>query len=372
MEALKTFRNLLSTRHTIARRWKSQNKRVIGWSCTYTPEEIIYAAEALPVMILGDLGSTTLADTLLPRNVCSFARSCFDVALRGDYDYLNGYVVSNCCDNCDKMYDLWRYHVKIPYFHFINTPHTNTEKAHSYFYEELQRFKASLENALRTEISDGSLRNAIKIHNENRVLLKRAYDLRRKDPPLISGVEALEMVLSSLVTPKTEHNKLLNQLFNKIASRLNPPKEGVRLLVSGSEMDNTELVRIVEDLGGNVVADDLSTGSRYFWNLVGPDSDPLRAISRRYLDMIPSPFMYHHEERFSHINEMVRRYHVEGAIIFVLKFCDAHLFDAPLLVEELKELGLPVLYLEWEHSMGGVAQLRTRVEAFIEMVGGVK
>lgn len=372
MEALETFRNLLSMRHTIARRWKSQNKRVIGWSCTYTPEEIIYAAEALPVMILGDLGSTTLADALLPRNVCSFARSSFDVGLRGNYDYLDGYVVSNCCDNCGKMYDLWRYQVKIPYFHFINTPHTNTEKAHRFFHEELQRFKASLENALRTEITDNSLRNAIKFHNENRVLLKRAYDLRRKDPPLISGVEALEMVLSSLITLKTEHNKLLNQLFNEVAGRLNPPKEGVRLLVSGSEMDNTALIRIVEALGGNVVADDMSTGSRYFWNLVGPDSDPLRAISRRYLDIVSSPFMYQYEERLDHVKEMVRRYHVEGAIIFVLKFCDAHLFDVPLLVEELKKLGLPVLYLEWEHSMGGIAQLRTRIEAFIEMVGGVK
>jgi benzoyl-CoA reductase subunit C len=372
VEALETFRNLLSTRHAIARRWKSQNKRVIGWSCTYTPEEIIYAAEALPVMIFGDLASTTLADALLPRNVCSFARSSFDVGLRGTYDYLDGYVVSNCCDNCSKMYDLWRYHVKIPYFHLLNTPHTNTEKAHSFFHEELQRFRKSLDNTLKTQISDESLRSAIRIYNENRVLLKKAYDLRRKNPPLISGVEALEMVLSSLATPKTEHNELLNQLFNEVASCLNPPKEGVRLLVSGSEIDNTELIRIVEDLGGNVVADDLSTGSRYFWNLVGPDSDPLRAISRRYLDMIPSPFMYDHEERFNHVNEMVRRYDVEGVIIFVLKFCDAHLFDAPLLVEELKELGLPVLDLEWEYSMGGIAQLRTRVEAFIEMVGGVK
>ena len=372
MEGLENFRNLLSTRHAIARRWKSQNKRVVGWSCTYTAEEIIYAAKALPVMVFGDLRSTTFADAFLPRNVCSFARSCFDVALRGDYDYLDGYVASNCCDNCGKMYDLWRYHVKVPYFYLINTPHTNTEKAHIFFYEELQRFKDSLENALGTQISDESLRNAIKIYNKNRVLLKKAYDLRKKDPPLISGVEALEMVLSSMVTPKTEHNKLLNQLLSEVASRSNPPKKGVRLLVSGSEMDNTELIKLVENLGGNVVADDLSTGTRYFWNLVGSDPDPLRAISRRYLDLIPSPFMYQHGDRFKHVKEMVKRYQVDGVIFFILKFCDTHLFDAPLLMEQLNELGLPVLYLEWEHSMSGIAQLKTRVEAFVEMVGGVR
>ena len=63
---------------------------------------------------------------------------------------------------------------------------------------------------------------------------------------------------------------------------------------------------------------------------------------------------------------------IEAAIIFVLKFCDTHLFDAPQLTEELKALGLPVLHLEWEHSLSGLAQLKTRVEAFIEMVGGVE
>ena len=270
------------------------------------------------------------------------------------------------------MYDLWRYHTKIPYFHLINTPHTNTANAHNFFYEELQRFRASIEEALKCQISDASLRKANEIYNENRALLKKVYDLKREAPPLISGVEALEIVLSSLVAPKTEHTRLLRQLVKEVAGRPDPPGEGVRLLISGSEMDNAELIGLVEDLGGNVVADDLSTGTRYFWNLVGPDADPLRAIARRYLDMIPGPFMYHHEERFQYVKEMVERYDVEGAIIFVLKFCDPHLFDAPLLLETLEASGLPVLYLEWEHTLGGIAQLRTRIEAFLEMVGGVK
>jgi len=98
----------------------------------------------------------------------------------------------------------------------------------------------------------------------------------------------------------------------------------------------------------------------------------LHAIARRYLDKIPSSFMYHHEERFKHVAEIAKRYDVEAAIIFVLKFCDTHMFDAPLLRDELKALDLPVLYLEWEHSMSGIAGLKTRIEAFIEMVGGVK
>jgi len=372
MEVLQSFRNCLLSRHDIARDWKRRGKRVIGWTCTYTPEEIIYASDALPVMVLGDLGGTKLADAYLPSNSCSFARSCFNSALRGDYDYLDGFVESNSCDNRGKIFDMWTHYTKIPNIYFINTPHTNTEKAHEFFYEEAVKFKEWLETTFNISISEEALKKAIEVYNTNRLLLKKIYDLRMKHPPLISGTEALEISLSSTVTPKQEHNKLLNQMLNEISSRSNPPKDGLRLLLTGSVMDNTELIKIIEAVGGSVVADDWCTGSRYFWNLVDLGGDPLRVIARRYLDKIPSSFMYHHEERFKHVVEMAKRYDVEAAIVFVLKFCDTHMFDAPLLRDELKALDLPVLYLEWEHSLSGISGLKTRIEAFIEMVGGVK
>ncbi len=372
MEVLEQLTTLLSTRHEVARNWKSQNKRVVGWTCTYTPEEIIYAADILPVRILGSSESTRLADAYCPGNMCSFCRSCFDLALKGDYDYLDGYVASNSCDNRGKIYDLWRHHVQLPYTYLMNTPHTNTEEAHDFFYDELVRFRESLEKAFGPSISDQSLRKAVKVYNENRTLLKRVYGLRMENLPLISGVEALEIVLSSMLTPKDEHNKLLNRLLREVSDRSDPPKGGVRLLVSGSVMDDAELLRIVEAAGGSVVADDLCTGSRYFWDLVDSDAEPLRVIARRYLDKVPCPFTYQSEDRFKHVMDMAKRYGAEGAIIFVLKFCDTHMFDAPLLKEELELSGLPVLYLEWEHAMTGIAQLRTRIEAFIEMIKGVR
>jgi len=371
MGVLEQFRTLLSTRHKVARNWKSRSKPVVGWTCTYTPEEIIHAADILPVRILGNSGSTRLADAYCPDNMCSFCRSCFDTTLKGDYDYLDGYVASNSCDNRGKMYDLWRHHTKLPYIHLINTPHTNTEKAQKFFHDELVRFKESLEKAFRTPISDQSLRKATRVYNENRALLKKVYDLRRKDPSLLSGVEALEIVLSSALTPKEEHNRLLGQLLHEVSGRSNLPKNGVRLLVSGSVIDDAELLRIVEAAGGSVVADDLCTGSRYFWDLVDSDAKPLHAIARRYLDKVPCPFTYQSEDRFKRVMDMAKRYDVEGAIILVLKFCDTHMFDAPLLKAELESSGLSVLYLEWEHSMTGIAQLRTRIEAFIEMIKGV-
>jgi len=102
---------------------------------------------------------------------------------------------------------------------------------------------------------------------------------------------------------------------------------------------------------------------------VKEDREPLVAIAERYLHKVPCPFMYSSEERFKHVREMVKLFDVEGVLIFSLKSCDVHSFDAPLLAEELRENEhLPVLCLECEHSLSGIAQLKTRVEAFIEML----
>jgi len=372
MEAEQKFQHALLTRHEIARQWKSRNQPVVGWTCTYTPEEVIYAAGALPVMVFAGLGDTRLADAYMPLNSCSFTRACFNAVLKGDYDYLDGFVESNSCDNRGKTYDMWLNYSKVPNIYFINTPHSNTKKAHQFFYQETVKFKEWLESTFKKGISDDSLKDSVRVYNESRSLLKEIYDLKTRKPPLISGVEFLEVALSGLVMPKEEHNKLLSQFMDEIDHRSDSPREGVRLLVTGSVMDNTELVRLIESVGGNVVADDWCTGSRYFWNQIDLNGDPLKAIARRYLDKVPSSFMYQHEQRFRHVAELAKRFEVEGVIMFVMKYCDTHMFDAPLLRDELKAMGLPVLYLEWEHSMSGFAGLKTRIEAFIEMVGGVK
>jgi len=372
MEALKPFRRILSDRHEAARQWKSRNRRVVGWTCTYTPEEVVYAADALPVMVWGSLGETNLADAYMPSNSCSFARSCFNAALRGDYDYLDAFVESTSCDNREKTYDMWINYSKVPSIYLINTPHTNNEHAHQFFYREIMKFREWLEHALGTYISDDSLKDAVTVYNENRSLLRKIYDLKARKPPLISGAEFLEIALSGLVTPKAEHNVLMNQLLSEVDNRSDLPPEGLRLLVSGSVMDNTELVRLIESVRGTVVADDWCTGSRYFWNNVELSKDPVKAVATRYLDKVPSSFMFMREERFRYVAELAKRFDVDGVIMFVIKYCDTHMFDAPHLRDELKATGLPVLYLEWEHSMSGFAGLKTRIEAFIEMVGGVK
>ncbi len=368
MELQGLFKPLISPENKYVKEWKRQKRPVLGYSCSYTPEEIIHAGRILPIRVLGSLDPPRLADIHLPVNVCSFAKSCLNNALKNEYSFLDGYVASNSCDNQNKIYDFWRHCTTVRKTYFLNTPHSTTERALKFFCEELERFREWLMEGFQAEISQEDLKNAITIFNQNRRLLRQVYELRKPSPPIVSGSEALEIVLSSMMTPKDEHNKLLHKFLDGMERHQNPAEEGVRLLVSGSVMGNPEVMRLIESVGGQVVADDLCTGSRHFWDLVRGDAEPMMAIAERYLSKIPCPFMYSSQERFEYVREMARLFDVEGVLIFSLKCCDVHSFDAPLLAEELRRSeDLPVLCLEWEHSLSGVAQLRTRIEAFVEM-----
>jgi benzoyl-CoA reductase/2-hydroxyglutaryl-CoA dehydratase subunit BcrC/BadD/HgdB len=123
-------------------------------------------------------------------------------------------------------------------------------------------------------------------------------------------------------------------------------------------------------MGGVIVADELCTGSRYFWDLVAEDSNPLINLADRYLSHSPCARMRPLNHRFDHITNLVQECKIDGAISQSLKFCDIYAHSKPRLEEQLTELGIPVLDLDLEYDLSGMGQLRTRVQSFLEMIEG--
>lgn len=363
---IKVFEDLVLNRHDNAIKLKNNGKKVFGYFCSYVPEEIIHAAGIIPVRIMGGSDDITLADAHLPSYVCSFARSCYDQGMKGHYSYLDGVVFPYTCDTIISVYNIWKTDINMSYIGFVDPLCAKTEASKKYFREEVARFKESLENFLGKEISDTSLQRSIEIYNENRKLLKKVYELRRSSNPPISGVEALDIVRSSMLTPKEEHNKLLENLLEKISERENLPETGVRILISGSVIYDPEVLRMIENSGGLVVTDDLCTGTRYFWDLVKTNSPPLNGIADRYYERIPCPCNYPPEKRLEHIMTLINNYKVDAVIFTLQKFCDPHLFDYPFMEERLKEVEIPTLLIEIEHVTSPLGPLKTRIEAFTE------
>jgi benzoyl-CoA reductase subunit C len=366
------FGELVDNRHEYARNWKTRTGgKVLGYFCTYVPEELVYAAGVLPVRILGSHEPDSVTERHIYTMYCPFCRDCLAQGLRGRYDYLDGIAIAHSCVHIRQAFGSWRLHVPVSYDYYLFMPaKPQSPSAHTLLAQELGAFQESLEGWTGRPISQASLEEAIAVCNTNRRLLRQVYELRRASDPPVTGAEAMQMVVSSQMADKREHNALLQAALGELkGGRQDGRETGVRLMIVGSEDDDTEMLKLIESLGATVVIDDHCTGSRYFWNQVTPADDLLSALATRYVERPPCPQKdWEGRRRLEHLRQLARDYNVQGAIVIQQKFCDPHELDNPAIITMLREeLGLPSLFLEFDVTIP-VGQFRTRIEAFLEML----
>ncbi|MBI4287086.1 MAG: 2-hydroxyacyl-CoA dehydratase [Chloroflexi bacterium] len=381
-QPLAIMKEVVSHRHEYAREWKDRTGgKVLGYFCTYVPEELAYAAGILPVRILGSHEPQDVTEPYLYSMYCPFCRDCLAQGLLGKYDYVDGVAMARTCVHIYQAFDSWQRHLPVSYSYFLSMPARLTiPGAHPFLVEELKRFKASLQTWTGKQTTAEDLGKAIDVYNTNRRLLTKVYELRKADNPPVSGSEVMEMVLASMLMDKAEHNRLLVEFLARTpaSSPNNAPAAGVRIMIIGMEDDDVEVLRLVEKTGASVVTDEHCTGTRYFWKEIAfpststgggdfPDS-LLGAIASRYLEKPPCPQKDVVERRrLDHMLRLALEYRVQGALLIHQKFCDAHQWDIPAIVKLLKEHNIPTLSLEMDVTTPH-GQISTRLEAFVEML----
>lgn len=350
---------------------KRQDKKVFGWLCTYVPEEVIHAAGILPVRISGYSREMELEDgnAYLYINNCSFSRSCLQMGLRGEYDCLDGVVAGSTCDGARRLFDLWVHYIEIPFHHILTVPRKYTERAHALYYEQVTSFKQHLESHLGIDITDAALLKSIQVYNESRELLRKLYELRKLERPPITGAETMEVLNASQRMSKELFNQYLSQLLAELTAAGIEHESQARLMVTGSVMNNPEFIRSIEELGGLVVADELCTSTRYWSDpVVLGERPPLEALASRYLNNFPCARMVPSDGRFDRILELAREYRVDGVVSQIIRYCVTYAHDLPLITEKLQQISIPTLALDVEYGTSGSGQIRTRVQAFLEML----
>ncbi|MEW5807051.1 MAG: benzoyl-CoA reductase, bzd-type, subunit N [Acidobacteriota bacterium] len=366
---IEMFQEWYENRHQYAKEWKRKNgRKVIGYFCTYVPEEILHAAGILPVRILGSHEPQDMTEPHIFGMFCPFCRDCLAQGLKGRFDYLDGITIAQSCLHIRQTFTSWDLHIPVEYSYYLPMPNrVQSQRALPYLTGELEAFKKSVEGWIGKKISDADLDRAIDIYNTNRRLMKEVYDLRKDDNPPLSGVEAMYMVVSSQMVDKEEHNMILQETLKELKGRKRNGG-GERLIIVGSEDDDTEFLKMVESLGAIFVVDDHCTGTRYFWNEVMPGNNRLEAIAKRYIERPPCPSKdWEVRTRIPHIINLAKEYRVKGAIIIQQKFCDPHELDIPAIEKEFKKVGIPTLFLEFDVTVP-VGQFKVRVEAFLEML----
>ena len=364
-----------------ARELRKQGEKFIGYLCALTPLEMITAAGFVPFRIKGDVEEPiTKADAQMETIVCPLVRSCFDMALKGKYDFLDGIVIPHACDSITRSYSTMRHTLGLPYSHFINIPHTVKDASLKFFEAELNTFRRSFGRFAGKEISDERLVQAIELHNENRAKVRELYEFRKLDPPMVSGVEITKTLVAAMSLPVQESIALLSGVVNEIKQRRRnaPSQKRPRIMVVGAQVDDIAFIKLIEDSGADVVADSVCTGSRDFFPDVDETQEPLGGIADHYLRKLNCPRTYRGsagktyqddlKARFGDISSYVRDFKVDGVVLYVLKYCDPFGFEVPARKEYIESLNTPVLYLEDEYSMASIGRFRTRIQAFLEMI----
>jgi benzoyl-CoA reductase subunit C len=306
-----------------------------------------------------------------PHKWCPFSCGCLAEGLQGKYDYLDGLVIASGCFHNLQTFSSWCQEVDVGYSYYFYMPaHIQGVNTDSCLVAELREFKQSLEGWSGRSISDADIGHAISIYNENRRLMRDIYEFRKKEPPLISGLEAMQMVLSSQLMDKAEHNELLRQIAKEFTAHDSHLDSGPRLMIIGSGADDRELVGAIESWGANVVIDDHCLGSRYFWSEVEAGEDKLAALASRYIQRPPCPTRdFPERRRLGHLLDLVDAFSVQGAILLLHNHCEPHSYDVPIIEAKLGEINIPSIVLEVSPPLA-MGQIQNRVETLLEITRG--
>lgn len=361
------------------RQHAARGGKIVATYCVFVPEEIVWAADAIPVgLCAGAHFSVPIAEEVLPRNTCALIKSSFGFKLGRLCPYVQAshlIVGETTCDGKKKMFEILGQYQPV---YVMEVPNKKTELSRALWLGEVEAFKETIERLTGNTIDADKLMEAIRLVNERRRALKRLYELRKSTPVPISGKDALLVTQVSFYDDAARCAQQVNALCDELEQRV-AQRDGVfqanapRILVSGSPMaiPNWKLHHIVESAGAAIVCEESCTGTRFFSELVPEDGgsldDEVKAIADRYMKINCACFTPN-DERIGDILRLAREYKVDGVVHYNLQFCHTYANEAVKVERALAEEGIPLLRIETDYSDEDTGQIRTRVEAFLEMI----
>lgn len=354
--------------------------KVFGTFCVYVPDEIVVACGGAVTGLCG--GSQFWVpdgEKVLPSDMCPLIKASLGAHFGKTCPYFSVadiYVGETTCDGKKKAYEILGADKET---YVMDVPQMKRPKDIVKWADEIADFARKVEEITGKELTAENLAESIKIHNNKRRALARVYETRKADPVPISGKDALLMTQIAFFDDPVRCAEMANKLAEELEDRVEAgvgvfPAGTKRILLTGTPLavPNWKLHHVVETSGAVVVCEEMCTGTRYFENLVDETQTTLegqfRALSERYMKNNCACFTPN-EGRIDDILRLAREYKVDGVIDTNLKFCTLYDVEKSAVAKALEEEGIPVLSLETDYTDNDVEQLRTRVGAFVEMLG---
>jgi benzoyl-CoA reductase/2-hydroxyglutaryl-CoA dehydratase subunit BcrC/BadD/HgdB len=375
MDTLGYFRDIVTTGRR-AEELAAFDGKVVGTFCNFVPEELILAAGAVPVRLCaGDHGAAGEAETFLPRDLCSVVKSTAGLVQRADglYGRADLLVMPTPCDGKKKLAGLLSSFKPV---HILDLPSRKDAPGAKHFWlEQIKALQATLEKLTGQAVTRAGLRAAIELLNRRNEVFRRLHALRRRQPPPYSGEDALFIAQASFsddVPRWIEHAEALCDELEKATPAAN---DGPRLLLTGAPIvhPNHKIIGLLEAAGAQVVADEMCSGGQRLYQPAVLRDWSMRAMIEAVAEkvMLPTtcPCFVDGVDRVNRILELAEQFQVDGVVYHSLRLCPLFEIESFGIGRELKERGLPMLTLNTDFSAEDTGQLRTRIAAFVEMVG---
>ncbi|MHB0978958.1 MAG: 2-hydroxyacyl-CoA dehydratase subunit D [Thermoleophilia bacterium] len=348
----------------------------VGYFDSYLPEELIMAHGLVPYRVIVEGREDVRSMEFIQGYACPASRDLLDQALRGDLNLLDGALFSRYCDSLRGVYAVWDSEKLTPYVDFVRYPTVvNTGGAVAYLAKELQEVSGRMATALDAPVDERRLLESIAACNRKRGLVAELAARRAAREPALSGADYLAvLVAATTMLPDDFTTELSALLAHPPAGE---PGDAVPVVLSGVTFDNVALAAVVEAAGLYLIADDLSTGSRWYGVRVetatlaggegsGAYADPWEALAHAYLTRPPCSVKEPSSPRADHLLAQVRRSGARGVVFYLTRYCDSEQVEWPYIRDRLAAEGIPAFMVEGEHKSGATGALATRLEAFRE------
>lgn len=355
--------------------------QVIGTFCNFVPEELIYAAGAIPIRLCAGFYDTIHpAEEVLPRDICPLIKSSLGFKILGFpyFELCDVVILPTSCDGKKKLGKILSDYLPV---WMLELPQSkDLISSREIWLSQIKTLKKRLERFCGVKINKERLKAAVELLHKRQEVFRRLYEIRKYKPCPVNERDALLVVQTSFYDDvnrwiqKTEGlcNQLSNQLVPRQKSGSGPGKP--RLLLTGAPIiwPNYKVLNIVEEAGSVIVADEICSGTQHLYDPVEVDEwtldGMLEAIANRYFLPSTCPCFTESNDRIDKLLQLAEDFSCEGVIYHSLRLCQLYDIEEALVKQVLKDKGIPMLTLHTDYSGEDIEQLKTRVEAFLEMI----
>ncbi len=358
---------------TIGKHQDRLGRPVIGVLPAYFPLELIHAAGGYPVQLWGAGVAIDHAEAYLQPYCCSVARSVLELEMRGTAERIEAYVFTSLCDTLINLSELYRRLFDKPILNLSIPVTRSAEGWRGFLSHTVEKILKGLEGITGRRVSTAALRESARHFGRVRSLQREFYRLRREKPGLIKNADFHAVLKAGFFLPVEAYGRLLEKMLAELKTLPPPAGRRPRLVLSGMVFDPLEAQGLFDAVGADVVDDDFASG----WRSASRDTlrvdDLVAGIAEHLFGGAPCCCIHDPDkDRHGYLVKKIKEAGADGVVFWYVKFCEPDAFDRPQLLARLRQEGIPATVLELDLSMKSLESIRTRIQAFCEMIGGME